>query len=84
MISPPLLFLQSANPCVQDLVKYLNIFSAVASRSVSLANRLGFHSLSYFRILGDILLVPVLDTKYNPTKENLGLNHVAQDKPRAM
>ena len=27
------------------------------------------HPLSYFRILGDILLVPLLDTKYNPLQK---------------
>jgi hypothetical protein len=28
------------------------------------------HPLSYSRILGDILLVPILDTKYKPTTEH--------------
>ena len=32
------------------------------------------HPLSYFRILGDILLVPLLDTKYNPLQKILCLH----------
>ena len=69
---------QSIDLLGQDLVKYLNIFSAVASRSVSFANRLVFHPLSYFCILGDILLEARLRYQIQACYKNL-VCHTAQD-----